>query len=61
VLRLRSIVGAQVTYVMVLVDQFGVIDKKGQVSVGSSEKRWSSLVSVSVVLVSLTLRHTLVW
>jgi hypothetical protein len=61
VLRLSSIVGAQVTYVMVLVDQFGVIDKRGQVSVGISEKPWSSQVSVSVVLVSVTFRHTLVW
>jgi hypothetical protein len=61
VLRLRSIVSAQVTDIVVLVDQFGVTDKKGQVSVGSSEKCWSSQVSVPVALVSVTFRQTLVW
>ena len=44
-----------------LVDQFGVTDKKGQVSVGSSEKRWLSEVSVPVDFVSVTFRQTLVW
>ena len=60
-LRLRSIFSARVTDIMVLVDQFGVTDKKGQVSVGSSEKRWLSEVSVPVDFVSVTFRQTLVW
>jgi hypothetical protein len=59
VLHLRSIVSAQVTDIVVLVDQFGVADEKGQI--GSSEKLWSSQVSVRVVLVSVTFRQTLVW
>lgn len=60
-MRLRSIVGAQVTVIVVLVDHFGVTDKRGQVSVGSSEKRWSSQVSVPVDFVSVTFRQTLGW
>ena len=57
VLRPQSSISAQVTCVVVFLDQFGVIDKEGRVSVGISDKRRSSQVSVPVVLFVVTFRR----